>query len=286
MRRIVVFLIVCGWLGAEHAHALRPFIAATDADVVEPGSLEIKAGLDFARNTRRGANETTLDLPSVEFALGIWRNVEVEVGGGFTLVRDRTEGGRPTTLASAQETSLGTKIMLFEGAGNIHPFATEFTVLFPTQRREFLPDGRRRVDFEGVLISTVERGPLRTHFNLGGGITRTGRGNRVGLFLWAVAAELELSEQVRLVSELRGASARRTLPDNTALLGFVWESPWEIKFDIAGFAGLTRGAWVPVMLGLARRPPPRSRAAGRCRGRRSAAAPASLGGTARGWPAP
>ncbi len=241
MRRIVLFLLVWALIDAKHAHALRPFIAATDADIVEPGTIEVETGVAFARSTRRGANETALDLPSVVFNIGLMPNFELDIGGGFTLVRDRTERGR-TTLGSAQQTSVTTKIRLFEGAGNIPPLTTELTVLLPTQRRELATDGRRRLDFEGVLVSTVERGPLRAHFNLGGGVTRSSTGDRVGLFLWAVAAELAVSETISTVAELRGASAGRTLPDNTALLGLVWESPWEIKFDIAGFAGLTRGA--------------------------------------------
>jgi hypothetical protein len=46
-----------------------------------------------------------------------------------------------------------------------------------------------------------------------------------------------------LVGEINGESVRRNKPDNSALLGFIWEAPWHNSFVDAGIRrGLSSAA--------------------------------------------
>lgn len=243
MRRTIWFLMFL-LIPTKDAQALRPFISATDAGIVEPGNIEAEVGIGFQRNTREAASETTSNLPTMVFNIGLARNFELDIGTGFDLVRERQEGGERRTLGSAAETSVTSKIRLFEGREALPSITTELTLLLPSQRRQLLPNGTRSVSFTGVLVATSEFGPLKSHFNLGGGVSKSEKHARdtVGSLLWAIAGELSLAEKVWFVAEFRGTSTQRSLPDNTVLGGLVWESPWGVKFDIAGFGGLSRGA--------------------------------------------
>ena len=53
------------------AVAGRPFISATDAEIVDAGFLELETGIALSRNTRSGANESNWSLPSLVFNLGL-----------------------------------------------------------------------------------------------------------------------------------------------------------------------------------------------------------------------
>jgi hypothetical protein len=232
----------------------RPFISATDAGVLDPGYVEIEAGISLSRNTRGAANESSWNLPSVVFNIGLTDNFEIDIGTGFDLVREKIEGSRRRRLGSVAETSVTVKTRFFEGEGPVPSFTTEMTLLLPTQRRELLSAPSRKVGFTGVLVTTAEAGPLTYHLNLGGGVLESPKRSlgTVGSLLWAIAGELPLTDELSAVAEFRGESVRGSLPDNTALGGLAWKSPWGIKFDGAGFGGLSQGSdsW-GVTFGLA-----------------------------------
>ena len=236
------------------AVAGRPFISATDAGILDPGFLELEAGITLNRNTRGGANESGWSLPSAVFNIGLTDNFELDIGTGFDLVREKIEGSRRRRLGSAAETSVTAKTRFFEGEGAVPSFTTELTLLLPTQRRELLSAPSRKVGFTGVLVATAEAGPLTYHLNLGGGVLESPKRSlgTVGSLLWAIAGELPLTHELSAVAEFRGESVRGSLPDNTALGGLAWKSPWGIKFDVAGFGGLSQGSdsW-GVTFGLA-----------------------------------
>ena len=229
----------------EPAVAGRPFISATDAEIVDAGFLELETGIALSRNTRSGANESNWSLPSLVFNLGLSDNFEIDLATGVDVVREKIEGSRRRTLGSLAETSLTAKGRFFQGEGAVPSVATELTLIFPTQRRELLSAPSRKVGFTGVLVTTAEAGPLTYHLNLGGGVVESpkrGLGT-VGSLLWALAGELPIGKNgLSAVIEFRGESVRGSLPDNTALGGLVWESPWGVKFDAAAFGGLSQGS--------------------------------------------
>lgn len=245
-RVFIVLLSVAffGWALLGEAQALRPFVSATDAGIVPPGFLEIEAGIGLSRNTRGETNESSWSLPSAVFNIGFTENFELDIGTGFDLVWEKADGSRRRTLGSVAETSVTAKTRFFTGEGRVPSFTTELSLILPTQRRELLDAPSRKVDFTAVLVATAEAGPLKYHLNLGGGVVESEKRKlgTVGALLWAIAGELPLKNGVSVVAEFRGESFRGSLPDNTALGGLVWESPWGIKFDAAGFGGLSQGS--------------------------------------------
>lgn len=240
----LLFLSLIGWVLAGDAQALRPFIAATDAGVLDPGYLELEAGITLGRNTRGRANQSSWNIPSAVFNIGLLENLELDIGTGIDLVREKVEGSRRRQLGSVAETSVTAKIRFFEGEGTLPSFTTEMTLLIPTQRRELLPASSRKVGFVTVLVATAGLGPIEYNVNLGGGVVESPKRSlgTVGSLLWAITGELPLTDEVSAAAELRGESVRGSLPNNTVLGGLVWKSPWGIKFDAAGFGGLSRGS--------------------------------------------
>ena len=231
------------------AEALRPFRAATDAPVVEPGKVEVELGFDVSRNTRGDSDETSYALPSVIFNIGIVDRFEIDIGIGFELTDDNKED---KTLGSASDTELTFKTLWWKGEEGAPSIATEISLNLPTAREEFQPDEKRRVGVTGLVALTGETGPLRYILDLGGGAEPSPKdADYVGVFLWAVAGELAIADRVALVTEFQGKVIRDTEADTTALLGLTYTTPGGVKFDIAGFAGLTDGAdnW-GITLGL------------------------------------
>jgi hypothetical protein len=58
-----------------------------------------------------------------------------------------------------------------------------------------------------------------------------------------VIAELPITPKLRLVGEINGETVKRNIPDNSALVGFIWEAPWQKVFIDAGVRrGISRAA--------------------------------------------
>lgn len=238
-----IFLVAGASIGSvlvEHAHALRPFRAATDAAVVDPGDVEIELGFDVSRNTRGDSDETSYVLPTVVFNIGIVDRFEIDIGTGFELVDD---DAADKTLGSASDTELTFKTLWWEGKDGAPSIATELGLTLPTARREFQPDEKRRVGVTGLVAFSGETGALTYILDLGGGAEPSPKdADYVGVFLWAVAGELPITERVALVTEFQGKVIPDADDEATALLGFTYTTPGGVKFDIAGFAGLSDGS--------------------------------------------
>ena len=129
------FLGIIGWVLVEDAQALRPFTSATDAGILDPGYLELEAGIGLGRNTRHSAHESSWGLPIAVFNIGLLENFEIDIGTGFDLFREKIEGKRRRTLGSVAETTVTAKTRFFQGEGSIPSLTTEMTLLLPTQRQ-------------------------------------------------------------------------------------------------------------------------------------------------------
>src|SRR3970040_1748159 len=121
------FLGIIGWVLVEDAQALRPFTSATDAGILDPGYLELEAGIGLGRNTRHSAHESSWGLPIAVFNIGLLEN--------FELFREKIEGKRRRTLGSVAETTVTAKTRFFQGEGSIPSLTTELTLFLPTQRQ-------------------------------------------------------------------------------------------------------------------------------------------------------
>jgi hypothetical protein len=96
------------------------------------------------------------------------------------------------------------------------------------------------VGFEGVGILSGEWLRVTYHLNLGGGVDRQTANPFV---LWGVIGELPLLSCLRLVGEVSGESLWKEMPDNSVLLGLIWQLPsTPVLLDGGIRKGITQGA--------------------------------------------
>jgi hypothetical protein len=238
----VVFsaMLILAGVFPHSAEGTRPFLRASDAGVVDPGIVELEAGVEISRNTRGDSDETSYTLPSVSFNFGIADRLEFDISTGFELVDDAQED---TTLGSVADTGITFVTLWWEGEKGSPSLATEFSLNLPTARDEFQPGGRHRVGGTGQVDLSGEVGPLLYILNLGGGVEPSPEdGDYVGVFIWAVAGELTVADRVAVVSEFQGKTIPGADNETTALLGLTYTTLGGVKFDFAGFAGLADGS--------------------------------------------
>lgn len=243
--RVLLLLVLPanGW-------AYRPFLS-TDAAVVDPHEVEIEFGY-FTLEHDTGEN--TFTIPSLVLNYGLRRDLEVV--GEFRL--ERASMGDIDLVDPA----LSLKAVLKEGLLQEKPglsVAVEAGPLFPSTRQ-----GERHVGFEGIGIVSGKVAPFTLHVNLGGGVDRR---DAQPFGVWGVIGELPLHSNLRLVGEATGESTKGALPNNSALLGFIWQPSMSNLFLDAGVrrgisrgapdwqftAGLTVGFSLPSSLGVALR---------------------------------
>jgi hypothetical protein len=196
------------------AWAYRPFVS-TDAAVADPKEVEIELGYF---NLERSGRENTIATPSVVLNYGVTKGVELV--GEFRLdVSPDVELIAP---------ALSVKSVLREGVLQDKPgpsIAVEAGLLLPST----VP-GERGIGFDAVGIVSGKVAGVTWHVNGGGGLDRDGR-----LFgTWGVIGELPLHPKLRLAGEVSGESTRGRRPDNSALLGLIWQPTSSNLFLDAG----------------------------------------------------
>ena len=196
------------------AWAYRPFVS-TDAAVADPREVEIELGYFNLAHTS-GTNMFT--TPGVVLNYGVIRNLEVV--GEFRLdVSPDVEITDP---------ALSLKGVVKEGVLQDKPglsVAVEGSLLLPST-----VTGERGVGLETVGIVSGKLAAVTLHVNGGGGVNRAGRAFGV----WGVIGELPLDSRVRLVGEVNGEIIERERPNNSALLGVIWQPTSRNLFLDAG----------------------------------------------------
>ncbi|MCI0442967.1 hypothetical protein L0152_07095 [bacterium] len=217
MRLLVTFALFlipsCVW-------AYRPFVS-TDAAVVDPKEMEIELGYF---NLERAERESTFIIPQLILNYGVATNLEIV--GEFEI--EKPPGGDIELIAPA----LFLKAVIKEGILQEKEgasIAVEAGPLLPSTVQ-----GEREFGFEAIAILSERFSSFVFHINFGGGIER----DRNSFVVWGVIAELPINPNLRLVGEINGESIKGKSADNSALLGFIWQSPWpSVSFD----AGTRRG---------------------------------------------
>ena len=205
------------------AWAYRPFVS-TDAAVAEPKEVEIEVGYF---NLDRNRHENTISTPHTVLNYGVAKNVQLV--GEFTL--------QESPDVELTDLSLSVKAVLREGALQEKPgvsVAVEVGPLLPST----LPH-EHRVGFEAIGIVSGKLAPVTVHVNGGGGLDRTGE-----LFgVWGVIGELPVHPKLRLVAEVNGQSTQGAPPNNSALLGLIWQPADKNLFlDVGIRHGISRAA--------------------------------------------
>jgi len=203
------------------AWAYRPFVS-TDAAVADVKEIEIELGYF---NWEREKKHTTFIFPKAVINYGFIHNFELV---GEFAVEEPGHGS-----AALVDAALSVKAVLKEGVLQEKDgvsFAIEAGPLLPSTNKD-----EKGVGFEGIGILSGKLEPLNYHVNFGGGVDRA-HGDPFAI--WGLIAELPITPKLRLVGEINGESVRGSSPNNSALLGVIWQAPWQ---NLSLDAGLRRG---------------------------------------------
>jgi len=201
--------------------AYRPFIS-TDAVVADVNEMEIELGYF---NWEREKGNTTFISPKAVLNYGFLHNFEVV--GEFAV---EEPGHGSVRLADA---ALSVKAVVKEGVLQEKDgvsFAIEAGPLLPSTNKS-----EKGVGFEGIGILSGKLEPLTYHVNFGGGVDRA---HADPFAFWGLIAELPITPKLRIVGEIDVESFRGSSPNNSALVGVIWQAPWQ---NLSLDAGLRRG---------------------------------------------
>jgi hypothetical protein len=203
---VTAFLVIVGYSPSTLAY--RPFIS-TDAAVAAPEEVELELGYF---NLERTDKENIFIVPHVVVNYGI--SQDWEVVGEFHVQKP------PNAAAKFVSPSLFLKGVLKEGVRQQQKgvsVAIEAGALLPAAAAE-----QNGLGFEGIGILSGEWRRFTYHLNLGGGVDR----HKTNPFvLWGVIGEFPLLPSLRLVGEVSGESVRKKIPDNSVLIGLIWQLP-------------------------------------------------------------
>lgn|ERR1043166_6677517 len=202
---IVLPLVFC----SSSAWAYRPFIS-TDAAVADVKEIEIELGYF---NLERDRGKNTFTIPKTVLNYGLIRNLEV--------VAEFTVEEPPHGSVGLIDAALSLKAVLKEGVLQEKDgvsVAVEAGPLLPSTTKK-----ESRFGFEAIGIVSGKLSVLTYHLNLGGGVDRA---HTNPFLFWGMIGEFPVTSKLRLVGEITGESVKKNTPDNSALLGFIWEAPW------------------------------------------------------------
>ncbi len=215
----VVVVLLLSFKSAVWAY--RPFVS-TDAAVADVKEMEIELGyFNWAREKRKN----TFIVPKVVLNYGLVQNLELVGEFGVEVP--------PRGSVQLADPALSLKAVLNEGVLQDKTgvsFAVEAGPLLPSTNKE-----EDRFGFEAIGIASGKLGAVTYHLNLGGGLERA-KSNP--FMIWGAIAELPVTAKLRLVGEINGESVKKNAPENSALLGVIWQAPWD---NVSIDAGLRHG---------------------------------------------
>lgn len=208
-------------LSAVPARAYRPFVS-TDASVAAPKTVELELGYFGLARTRGQDGYST---PQAVINYGARERLEVD--GEFAV--QHPQGGRSQVVDAA----LNLKGVLREGVlqDKAGPsVAAEGGALLPESGT-----GNPKLGYEQTFILSHRVLNAFLHWNVGGGWERSAS---LPFANWGLIAEVPVWRALRAVGEVNGASVRGEVPDNSGLIGAIWDTGWK---DVALDAGYRRG---------------------------------------------
>lgn len=221
----IVILNFCSF--TPSAFAYRPFVS-TDAVVAERGEWEIELGL-FSFSHDEG--ESGIVVPSLRVNYGIFKNWEIV--GEFDVQVHKEGEDRNSEL---KDPALFLKGVLREGIFQDQEgpsFAGELGVLLPSTVK-----GERDAGIEGIGILSGKISNLTYHLNFGGELDRENFDLNA---IWGVILEYPFEGKFRVVGEVNGVVKSHGSPDNSGLIGFIWEVG-RVNLDFGVRGGISEAA--------------------------------------------
>jgi hypothetical protein len=203
---VTVLLVTIGH--STPAGGYRPFVS-TDAAVVDPREVEVELGYF---NLECEDAENIFVVPQVVVNYGM--SQDWEIVGEFDVEKP------PDAAAKLVDPGLFLKGIIKEGILQQQEgvsVAVEAGLLLPSAASE-----QNGFGFEGIGILSGELHRFAYHINVGGGVDRQ---KTHPFVLWGVIGEISLLPSLRLVGEVSGESSKEKIPDNSVLLGVIWQPP-------------------------------------------------------------
>jgi len=211
-------------LGANPVSAYRPFVS-TDASVADLKEVEVELG---AFTLDRTGRENTFTTPGVVVNYGVLERWEL-VGQFGVQEGSGTEITDPGVFLKSV-----LKEGVLQGKAGVS-LAVEAGPLLPSTVK-----GEGGVGFEGTGILSARLAPVTLHVNVGGGVDRS---DARPFVTWGLIGELPVTSKFRFVSEVNGESTKGQRPNNSVLVGFIWQpGSANISLDAAVRRGISSGA--------------------------------------------
>jgi len=185
------------------ALAYRPFVS-TDAAVSDPHEVEIELGYFTLERTGR---DNAITTPSVVLNYGFAKNWEA-------IAEFRLQASPELEIT---DPGLSVKAVLREGVLQEKEgpsIAIEAGLLLPST----LPH-EHGVGAQAIGAVSGKVAPVTLHVNGGGGLDRDSR----GFVSWGLIGELSVHPRLRLAAEVNGQATRGREPNNSALVGVLWQ---------------------------------------------------------------
>ena len=183
--------------------AYRPFVS-TDAAVSDVREFEVEIGYFTLERTGR---DNTITTPSVVLNYGFTKNWEV-------IAEFRLQASPELEIT---DPGLSLKSVLKEGVLQEKEgvsIAIEAGLLLPSTVSHEHGLG---VQATGAVSGKVA--PATLHVNIGGGLDRDTR----GFVSWGVICELPVHPRLRLAAEVNGEGTQGRQPNNSGLVGVLWQ---------------------------------------------------------------
>ena len=183
--------------------AYRPFVT-TDAAVSDPREVAIELGYFTLERTGR---DNTITTPGVVLNFGLVKNWEAVAEFGLQVSPELEITDPGLSLKGVLKEG-----MLQEKEGV--SIAIEAGLLLPsTVSRE------HGVGVQAIGAVSGRVAPVTLHVNGGGGLDRDDR----DFVSWGVIGELPVHPKLRLVAEVDGESTQGRQPNNSGLVGVLWQ---------------------------------------------------------------
>lgn len=177
---------------------------STDAAVSDPREVEIELGYFTLERTGR---DNTITTPSVVLNYGFTKNWEA-------VAEFRLQASPELEIT---DPGLSLKGVLKEGVLQEKEgvsIAIEAGLLLPST-----VSPERGVGVQAIGVVSGKVAPVMLHVNGGGGLDRDDR----GFVSWGVIGELPVHPKLRLVAEVNGESTLGRQPNNSGLVGVLWQ---------------------------------------------------------------
>src|SRR5262245_44650071 len=222
-------------MSASRTFGYRPFIA-TDASVAPRGEAEIEFGY---AGFRKDHDSVTIVTPTIVANLGFARDLELV--GEFKVASDlgRREDEDHTRF---EDSAVSLKWVFRNGVlqdeGPRPSLAVELSVLLPTVPHEDRPGGE--------LVGIISGRACGFGYHLNAGTLIEPGGSEPGA-IWGLIVERAVAGGLRAVAEVDGESFPGRAPENSALVGAIWDvpAPWplhELSLDVGVRRGFNRAA--------------------------------------------